>query len=101
VPEIWFRSASGQYGKAATSSHYERTTSGNIIYWEPSTREFFAYSIEERKTQKLPDYKPPGYQGDIREDVVVSANRKGLEFGVKNGDTWKYQRLDLRMENFH
>jgi hypothetical protein len=97
TPEIWVRTPAGDYLKAATSAHYERTRNGEVIYWEPATREFMAFSIAERATRKAPEFKVPDYE-DVTEGVILSSDHKALEFGVKADGQWKYQRLDLNPE---
>ena len=95
VPEIWVRTPGGEYIKAAASAHYQCTRSGEVVYWEPSTREFMAFSIADRKTRKAPEFKALGYE-DIDTGVSLSPDRKALEFGVKVNGQWKYKTLDLK-----
>jgi hypothetical protein len=95
VPEIWVRTPGGEYIKAAASAHYQCTRSGEVIYWEPSTREFMAFSIADHRTRKAPEFKVPGYE-DIDKSVGLSPDRKALESGVKVNGQWKYETLDLK-----
>ena len=81
--------------KAATSAHYQCTLNGEVIFWEPSTRDFMAFSIASRKTRKVQDYKIPSYQ-DVQEGVILSSDRKKIESGVKMNGKWDYQTLDLK-----
>jgi len=97
IPEIWVRTYGGNYVKVAASAHYQVTKNGEVIYWEPSTRNFMAFSIPDRTTRKAPEFKVPGYE-DVTEGVILSSDRKGLEFGVKVAGQWKYQTLDLKSE---
>jgi len=98
VPEIWVRTPDGVYLKAAASAHYQRTLNREVIYWEPSTRDFMAFSIPHRTTRKASEYKVPGYQEEPGVGVSLSADRKTLEFGIKVGAQWRYQPLNLRMD---
>ena len=97
LPEIWVRTNGGDYVKVAASAHYEGTKNGEVIYWEPSTRDFKAFSIAGRTTRKASEYKVPGYE-DVTEGVILSSDRKGLEYGVKVAGQWKYRLLDLKPE---
>ena len=63
VPEIWVRPPGGDYVKAAVSAHYQCTRNGEVIYWEPSTREFMAFSIAARTTRKAPEFKVAWLRG--------------------------------------
>jgi hypothetical protein len=94
VPEIWIRTPGGDYAKAAISAHYEGTKNGEVIYWEPSTRDFMAFSITNRTTRKAPEFKVAGYQ-DVTRGVILSSDQKGLEFGVKVNGQWKYEPLSV------
>jgi hypothetical protein len=97
VPEIWVRTPSGDYMKAAVSAHYQCTRNGEVIYWEPSTRDFMAFSIDGRTTRKALEFKVTNYE-DVTGGVNLSTDRKGLEFGVKVNGLWKYEPLDLKPE---
>jgi hypothetical protein len=97
VPEIWVRTPSGEYLKAAASSHYQEVRDGEVIYWEPSTREHMAFSIANRKVRVLPGYKIPEYR-DVTEGVILSPDRKALELGAKVNGEWKYAPLPLTPE---
>ena len=94
VPEIWIRMPRGDYIKAADSAHYECTRNGEVIYWEPSTRDFMAFSIATHTTRKAPEFKPAGYE-DVTTGVSLSSDKKGLEFGVKVNGTWRYEPIRL------
>ena len=96
VPEIWVRTPSGDYVMAAVSAHYQCTRNGEVIYWEPSTREFMAFSITGRTTRKATEFKVAGYE-DVTKGVILSSDRKELEFGVKANGQWKYESLDLEL----
>jgi hypothetical protein len=96
VPEIWVRIPRGDYMKAAVSAHYQCTRNGEVIYWEPSTRDFMAFSIANRSTRKATEFKVPGYE-DVTQGVILSSDQKGLEFGVKVNGQWKYESLDLEL----
>lgn len=97
VPEIWVRTPSGDYVKAAVSAHYQCTRNGEVIYWEPSTRGFMAFSIAGHTTRKAPEFKVAGCE-DVVDGVILSSDRKGLEFGVKVNGQWKYEPVDLNTE---
>ncbi len=94
VPEIWVRTPVGDFLKAAVSAHYECTRNGEVIYWEPSTRDFMAFSILHRTTRKAPEFKVTGYQ-DVTKGVILSSDQKGLEFGVKVNGQWNYEPVGL------
>ena len=100
IPEIWVRTPNGNYMEAAVSAHYQCTRNGEVIYWEPSSREFMAFSIATRQTRKAPEFKVPGYE-DIVNSVILSSDRKGLEFGVKVNEQWRYEWLDLKPEQLN
>jgi hypothetical protein len=95
VPEIWVRTSGGDYAKAAVSAHYQSTRNGEVICWEPSTRDFMAFSIANRTTRKATEFKVPSYE-DVTHGVILSSDQKGLEFGVQVNGEWKYQLLDLK-----
>jgi len=95
VPEIWVRTSRGEYVKAAVSAHYQCTRNGEVIYWEPSTRDFMAFSIANRTTRTATEFKVPDYE-DVTQGVILSSDQKGLEFGVKANGQWKYESLDLK-----
>ncbi|HTL17918.1 MAG TPA: hypothetical protein VL793_11820 [Patescibacteria group bacterium] len=97
VPEIWVRMPGGAYLKAANSAHYERTLNGEVIYWEPSTRLFMAFSIATGRTHPLPGYKVPGYQ-DITHGVILSPDHRGLQVGQKVSGNWIYRPLELKLD---
>ena len=80
--------------KAGVSAHYECTRNGEVIYWEPSTRDFMAFSIPHRTTRKAPEFKAAGYQ-DVTKGVILSSDQKGLEFGVKVNGQWNYEPVGL------
>ena len=94
IPVIWARTPAGDYVKVATSAHYQCVRNGEVIYWEPSTRDFMAFSIADSKTRKAPEFRVPSYE-DVTEGVTLSHDRKALEFGVKVDGQWKYKPLDL------
>ena len=95
VPEIWVRPSGGDYVKAAVSAHYQCTRNGEVIYWEPSTRNFIALSIVSHTTRTATEFKVPDYE-DVTQGVILSSDQKGLEFGVKANGQWKYQPLDIK-----
>ncbi len=76
------------------SAHYQSTRNGEVIYWEPSTQDFMAFSVVDRTTRKATEFKVAEYE-DVTTGVILSADRKGLEFGVKVNGQWKYESLDL------
>ena len=92
--EIWLRTAGGEYLKVAASSHYEMVRDAEVIYWVPDTRQFQAFSIDTRQTRLAPDFRRGDYV-DVTEGVSLSANHKGLEYGVKVGGVWQYQPIEL------
>jgi hypothetical protein len=95
VPEIWVRTPGGNYVKAAASAHYQNTVNGDVIYWEPSTRDFMAFSIADQKTRKAPEYKIPGHR-NAEEGVTLSSERRAMEIGVNVNGQSKYNGLDLK-----
>jgi hypothetical protein len=94
VPEIWVRTPVGEFVKAAVSAHYECTRNGEVIYWEPSTRDFMAFSIAHRTTRRAPEFKAAEFQ-DVTKGVILSSDQKGLEFGVKVNGQWNYEPVGL------
>lgn len=94
VPEIWARTAAGEYLKVAASNHYEKVLDGDVIYWTPDPRNFMAFSLADRTTRVLPDYKHPSYQ-DVTEGARVASDRQRIEYGLKSGGHWSYQTLSL------
>jgi len=94
VPEIWVRTPNGDYVKAAVSAHYQVTRNGEVIYWEPSTRDFMAFSLRGRTTRKAPEFKVPEYK-DVSMGVIGSSDRKDLEYGVKVSGQWRYEPLKI------
>jgi hypothetical protein len=96
VPEIWARTSKGDYVKVAASAHYQVTRNGEVIYWEPSTREFMAFSLPRRTTRRAPEFKVAEHK-DVRTGVIRSSDRRDLEYGVKVNDQWKYEPLGLEI----
>ena len=94
IPEIWVRTTDGKFMKAGASAHYECTRNGEVIYWEPSTRDFMAFSISNRTTRKAAEVKVAGFE-DVTQGVILSSDRKGLEFGTKVNGQWKYESVGL------
>ena len=94
IPEIWVRTTDGKFMKAAVSAHYECTRNGEVIYWEPSTRDFMAFSISNRTTRKAAEFKVAGFE-DVTKGVILSSDGKGLEFGTKLNGQWKYESVGL------
>jgi len=92
--EIWLRTAVGDYLKVAASSHYETVRNGEVIYWLPDIRQFQAFSIATHQTRPAPEFRHADYM-DVTEGVILSANRKGLEYGVKVNGVWQYRPIKL------
>jgi len=92
--EIWLRTPAGDFLKVAASSHYETVRNGEVIYWVPATRKFQAFSIFTRQTRAAPEFRPADYV-EVAEQVILSTNQKGLEYGVKAGGVWRYQPVEL------
>jgi len=92
--EIWLRTAAGDYLKVAASSHYETVRNGEVIYWLPDTRQFQAFSIATRQTRPAPDFRHADYV-DVTAGVILSPDKKGLEYGVKVNGVWQYRPLEL------
>ena len=97
VPEIWVRTPARDYLMAAASVHYEGVKNGELFYWEPTTRDFMAFSIANRTTRRAPEFKIAELE-NVDTGVLVSSDRKSLQFGVKVDGQWKYQQLDLSLE---
>ena len=97
IPEIWVRTPAGEYFKVVASDHYKGVHHGELIYWEPATRAFMAFSIVNRTTRSAPEFREPGYV-DVVTGVSLAADRKGLEFGRKVADQWQYQPLALMLD---
>ncbi len=94
TPEIWVRTAAGDYLKIAASEHYQETLNGEVIYWDQTTREHMAFSIADRQLHRKPEYKMPEYQ-DVTEGVILSSDRKGIQRGAKVAGEWRYETLAL------
>jgi len=97
VPEIWVRSSRGLYAKVASSAHYECVQNGEVIYWEPTTRAFMAFSIANQQTRQAPEFKVHGFE-DVTEGVILSSDHRGLQLGEKVAGQWNYRPLDLKPE---
>ncbi len=97
VPEIWVRTPVGDYAKVASSAHYQCVRNGEVIYWEPATRDFMAFSIANRTTRKATEFKVADYV-DVVTGINLSSDRKALELGTKVAGQWKYQQLDLALD---
>lgn len=97
IPEIWVRTPSGEYLKVAASNHYKEVRQGEVIYWEPATRAFKAFSLASRTTRTAAEFRDPGYV-DVVTGISLSSDRKGLAFGRKVADQWHYQPLDLTLD---
>lgn len=98
-PELWVRTPGGEYLKVADSKHFEEVANGEVIYWDPETRDFFAFSPASRSTRVLPDYKQKSKLKDITEGVSLSRDRQHIEFGTKTGDQWTYKALPLKPDD--
>lgn len=92
--EIWVRTAAGDYLKVAAASLYETVRNGEVIYWIRATRQFRAFSLSTHQTRPAPEFKFADYV-DVTEGVILSANQKGLEYGVKVNGVWQYQPIEL------
>ena len=97
VPEIWVRSSRGLYSKVASSAHYECVRNGEVIYWEPTTRAFMAFSIANQQTRRAPEFKVHGFE-DVTQGVIMSSDHRGLQLGEKVAGQWNYRPLDLKPE---
>jgi hypothetical protein len=53
-----------------------------------------AFSIADRTPRKALEFKVADYE-DVTNGIILSSDRKGLEFGVKVDGRWKYESLDL------
>lgn len=91
-PEIWVRTPQGAFLKVVETSHYEEFKDGNVIYWLPDNRTFYAFHVADQTTTPLPGYKVRGYQ-DVTEGVILSAQGDRIELGHKTGDQWTYEVL--------
>lgn len=96
IPEIWVRTPAGEYFKVVASDHYKGVHHGELIYWEPATRDFMAFSIANRTTRAATEFREPGYV-DVVTDISLSTDRKELQFGRKVADQWHYQPLALTL----
>jgi len=92
--EIWVRTAAGSYLKVAAASLYETVRNGEVIYWIRATRQFRAFSLITHQTRPAPEFRYADYV-DVTEGVILSANQKGLEYGVKVNGVWQYQPIEL------
>lgn len=99
VSEIWARTAGGDYLEVAASNHYEKVENGEVIYWDPDTRDFLAFSLSDRTTRVLPDYRHPPYR-DVTEGVSLSRDKQQIEYGKKTGGQWSYTALTVKPADF-
>ena len=97
IPEIWVRTPLGEYLKVVASAHYKGVHQGEVIYWEPATRAFMAFSLANRTTRPATEFQEPGYV-DVVTGVTLTSDRKGLQFGTNLADQWQYQPLELTLE---
>ena len=97
APELWVRTSTGRYLKAASSALYERTRDGEVIYWEPSTRSFKAFSIATGQTRAMPDFRSVGYQ-DVTQGVSLASDRRTLQLGQKIDGQWNYRPVDIKTD---
>ena len=92
--EIWVRTAGGDYLKVAAASLYETVRSGDVIYWVRDTRQFQAFSLSSHQTRPAPEFRYADHV-DVTEGLILSADRKRLEYGVKANGAWQYQPIEL------
>jgi len=95
VPEIWVRDSKGSYWKVAASAHYECTRNGEVLYWEPSTRTFMAFSLATAQTRTAPEFKARPFE-DVTQGAILTNDRRGIEIGEKVDGQWEYHTLDLK-----
>lgn len=95
--EIWLRTPGDSYLKVAGASIYETVRNREVVYWVREARQFHAFSLDTRKTREAAEFRPSGYV-DVTAGVIVSANGKGLEYGVKVDGTWRYRPVRLSPE---
>jgi len=94
IPEVWVRTPKGEYVKVAATAHYEEYSDGEVIYWQPDTRQFFAFRVSDKTTRRISRHNPPPLK-DATAGVNLSGDRKSLEYGTKKGDQWEYVPLGL------
>ena len=92
--EIWLRTASGDTLKVSATAHFETVINGEVLYWVPTTRQFRAFSIFTRQTRAAPEFRRADHV-EVAEKVILSADQKGLEYGVKAGGVWRYLPVEL------
>ena len=97
VPEVWARTPVGDYVKVAATAHYQCVRNNEVIYWDPTTRDFMAFSITNGTTRKAEEFKVAGYE-DVDTGITLSSDRKALQSGTKAEGQWKYQRLELSLD---
>lgn len=94
--EIWIRTADGDYLKVAAASLFETVRNGEVIFWIRETRQFQAYSLRTRLIRPAPEFRHPDYQ-DVSAGASLSADRKGLEYGVKVNGAWQYRPIEISL----
>lgn len=92
--EIWVRTAGGDYLKVAAAAHYETVRNGEAIYWIRATRQFQAFSLSTLQSRPAPEFRYGDYV-DVTEGATLSADRTGLEYGVKVNGVWQYRPLEI------
>ncbi|MGA7827935.1 MAG: hypothetical protein WCA04_09760 [Geobacteraceae bacterium] len=92
--EIWVRTSGGDYLKVAAASLYETVRNDEVFYWMRNTRQFRAFSLSSHQTRPAPEFRHADYQ-DITEGASLTADRKGLEYGVKVNGAWQYRPIEL------
>jgi hypothetical protein len=91
-PEIWVRTPEGEFLKVAETWHYQEFRDGNVIYWLPDTRRFYAFNVKSRTTTELLRYDVPALH-DVTEGAGISAQGDRIELGRRLVDKWAYEPL--------
>ena len=94
TPQIWVRRMGGHYLFAGESAHYQQTVNGDVIYWKPQDRQYYAFSIEKGKTRLLEGYRIPE-QERVMQGVSVGNSGVNLEIGILGNNGWQYTPLPI------
>jgi len=95
IPELWVRTPDGRMRRLAASRHYAATVSGEVFYWEPQAREHVAVSIATGEPRPAPEFRLPE-PALIEHGVTITDDRRGLQYGTREGDAWRYREIALK-----
>ncbi len=94
IPQIWVRHMGGEYLHAGTSAHYQKTLGRDVIYWNPSDRQYYAFHMDDKTTRRLEGYRPPTMT-QVTEGARVGSLGTTVDVGIRTQGTWHYQPLPI------